>query len=576
MTGADAVMQSSAAMFADGATGPIVGTTKEILADGSFMGGDNGRGGMWQPYIDLNVDHNADYADYSHGARVVRGATVYPTNGEPYQVSAAELYSDPQYAEALGLSGPVQAPQPTRVADAGPAMRMSAKDMPQGGGRASDLIPYAMSDGRGAILPEREVFRPTIDKGGATNPQITAPSAPAPGFYEDPTPGRYDPDLVMRLYNAQQQWGNRMSAGQKALVERIIANEAKQQGGWDYDPSIPQPDFTMVNGIPHVWNGQTGALEPVPGVAPSQPEMPSSVREYEYYVQQEEAAGRQPMPFGEWSIAEERAGNPNQRRPELLGTQGLIAIPDDTVPQGYRVEPAPGSPLFLESQANEEAAANKEQTQEQQTNLVLDEIGIAKDLIQGQSVFSPATGMAGKALSLVDETRAGALKNRLETIKANIGFDKLQAMRDASPTGGALGQVSEFENRLLQAVYGSLEQAQSAEDILYNLTRLEDVYTRIINEGIPENEARELYRQVVTRGYQPETEQQEPAAEPPTSATPPDTPSIMSLPRNERTAFLEEHATRLSPEARARLDTMTREQQRAFWENYYKTWVASQ
>jgi hypothetical protein len=175
---------------------------------------------------------------------------------------------------------------------------------------------------------------------------------------------------------------------------------------------------------------------------------------------------------------------------------------EGTIPQGYRAvrdeqgnlvsyEAVPGGPE--DTSAND--AAKQEQT-ETATSIVLDEIGIAKELIAGESLTSPATGISGKLASKIDSTRAGALKNRLETIKANIGFDKLQRMREASPTGGALGAVSEFENRLLQSVFGSLEQAQSAEDIIYNLERLESIYNRVINEGIPDDEARELYKQV--------------------------------------------------------------------------------
>ena len=175
-----------------------------------------------------------------------------------------------------------------------------------------------------------------------------------------------------------------------------------------------------------------------------------------------------------------------------------------TIPQGFQMmrdpetgafsmQPIPGGP---EDTTQEDALAEEAKTTSKK--LVLDEINIARDLIEDQSLTSPATGILGSAASRIDSTRAGALKNRLTTIKANIGFDKLQAMRDASPTGGALGQVSEFENRLLQAVYGSLEQAQRAEDIVYNLDRLERIYNRIIDEGIPEDEARAMYRDITS------------------------------------------------------------------------------
>jgi hypothetical protein len=73
------------------------------------------------------------------------------------------------------------------------------------------------------------------------------------------------------------------------------------------------------------------------------------------------------------------------------------------------------------------------------------------------------------------------VKALLDGVRANIGFDKLQAMRAASPTGGALGQVSDSENKLLQSTLGSLTQAQSREQFKYTLDRLESQYLDIIH-----------------------------------------------------------------------------------------------
>ena len=91
-----------------------------------------------------------------------------------------------------------------------------------------------------------------------------------------------------------------------------------------------------------------------------------------------------------------------------------------------------------------------------------------------------STGFASY-LSAIPGTEAQALKNNLSTIKANIGFDKLQAMRDASPTGGALGQVSERELGFLQSVFGSLDQSQSAEELAYNIQLLQYVYNSVVH-----------------------------------------------------------------------------------------------
>lgn len=68
------------------------------------------------------------------------------------------------------------------------------------------------------------------------------------------------------------------------------------------------------------------------------------------------------------------------------------------------------------------------------------------------------------------------LQRKLEPILAAIGFDKLQNMRANSPTGGALGQVSERELTYLQSTIASLDQAQSVEQFYEALASVEKAY----------------------------------------------------------------------------------------------------
>lgn len=110
---------------------------------------------------------------------------------------------------------------------------------------------------------------------------------------------------------------------------------------------------------------------------------------------------------------------------------------------------------------------------DQQHGVIAQEIDRAIDIIKNQGVL-PAAGI-GSALSSIPATNARNLASTLDTIKGNIGFDKLQAMREASPTGGALGQVSDFENRNLQAVLGSLDQGQSPANVVATLQRLKGI-----------------------------------------------------------------------------------------------------
>lgn len=102
-----------------------------------------------------------------------------------------------------------------------------------------------------------------------------------------------------------------------------------------------------------------------------------------------------------------------------------------------------------------------------QNNIVTQEIDRA---IAGAGTMT--TGIPGMITSQIPGTQGYSLANLLKTIRANVGFDKLQQMRDESPTGGALGQVAVQELEYLQAVLGSLEQKQDSATLVDNLNRL--------------------------------------------------------------------------------------------------------
>ena len=90
--------------------------------------------------------------------------------------------------------------------------------------------------------------------------------------------------------------------------------------------------------------------------------------------------------------------------------------------------------------------------------------------------FTRTTGFFGNIMQAIPGTPAHDTAASINTIEAAIGFDRLQAMRDASPTGGALGQVSEMELRQLNASLGSLRQSSSREQFADNLARVKKHY----------------------------------------------------------------------------------------------------
>jgi len=91
-------------------------------------------------------------------------------------------------------------------------------------------------------------------------------------------------------------------------------------------------------------------------------------------------------------------------------------------------------------------------------------------------VGGSTAGLGGVVMKKLAGSEAVDLEANLETIQANLGFDQLQAMRDASPTGGALGQVSERELIALQSTVASLKQEQSPDQLRANIEKIKKHY----------------------------------------------------------------------------------------------------
>lgn len=178
----------------------------------------------------------------------------------------------------------------------------------------------------------------------------------------------------------------------------------------------------------------------------------------------------------------------------------LVSVNNEaSVPQGFRarrdengriieLEPIKGGPADTSEQDE-----NRRGQKVRQADIVTQEIDRALDVMGagGDKGVLPDTGF-GAVLANVPGTDAQRIANNLKTIKANIGFNQLNQMREASPTGGALGQVSERELAFLQAVAGSLDQSQSSEDLQFNLNRLWNAYQDVIHGPGKGPERREL------------------------------------------------------------------------------------
>jgi len=82
------------------------------------------------------------------------------------------------------------------------------------------------------------------------------------------------------------------------------------------------------------------------------------------------------------------------------------------------------------------------------------------------------------ATSALPGSKARNIVNKLDTIKAKLGFEELAKMRAASPTGGALGQVAVRELDFLQAALANLDPYQETSQLKANLKKIQNSYSR--------------------------------------------------------------------------------------------------
>lgn len=171
-----------------------------------------------------------------------------------------------------------------------------------------------------------------------------------------------------------------------------------------------------------------------------------------------------------------------------------------TIPPGYelftdeqgnrRMRPISGGPVAIEQEQAERANAERVGAADRQQGVRDTVVGRDVDRLIGMidqgGIFNlPESGIVGGLLgSLGVNQEAVDFKNTLAGIQATVAFDRLQQMRDASKTGGALGAVSERELDLLISAYGALQQNTSGPVLKSNLQTIKDVMTKIANDPV--------------------------------------------------------------------------------------------
>lgn len=146
-------------------------------------------------------------------------------------------------------------------------------------------------------------------------------------------------------------------------------------------------------------------------------------------------------------------------------------------------EVMPGSPAQRELEQQAETEEAKRQYRATVGGTVVQDANRALHLLEGAGFFGAGTG--ARVGQMFTESDASTINNLVESIKGNIGVDQLQAMRESSPTGGALGNVTERQLQGLQGLLGRLDITGRPEELDANLKRIHNLYMDQVH-GTPE------------------------------------------------------------------------------------------
>lgn len=122
----------------------------------------------------------------------------------------------------------------------------------------------------------------------------------------------------------------------------------------------------------------------------------------------------------------------------------------------------------LEQDIREFQAKEKVLSVKQKTAVVQEHIAKADKMLRENPIMG--AGFMGNIMRFIGGTEASNIESVLTSVKAVLGFDQMQRMKDATSTGATgLGQIAVKEFEALQAAVASLDQKQESEQLRESL-----------------------------------------------------------------------------------------------------------
>lgn len=291
---------------------------------------------------------------------------------------------------------------------------------------------------------------------------------------------RFVPPSIADMYGLPETQMGAITAGQG---DTVVTPDGRTIAGTPKPPTEEQIKGAILQGLPQ--SDQRNAV--LSGVNVEQVIGPDGKP---FYVNRTDAAGQRAYNSGPSTVINNGPNGVPYGEPE----KGLVWVrnPDGTIKLDERGAPKAipyeGGSVYKQQQDDAKAANAKDNSASTKRDIVVQDLDRALTSIGQNPALT--TGVGAQLTGGVGGMPARDVQALLNTVRANVGFEQLQQMRDSSPTGGALGQVTEKEQELLQSVLGSLDTSQSAEQLTANLKRLKNTYLDIIH-GAGKGPARE-------------------------------------------------------------------------------------
>lgn len=172
-----------------------------------------------------------------------------------------------------------------------------------------------------------------------------------------------------------------------------------------------------------------------------------------------------------------------------IGGGGVTINNEGTIPAGYQairdaegrvtsIQPIPGSPAALEMEQALKTRETQGGRKETATDVITNAASEARKLIKSGTM---TTGTIGRIASNLTESDAAELRRQVDVLKSNATIENLTAMRQASPTGGALGSVTEKEGAMLAAAAGAIDPNAGKNQVEKQLENYERTLLRVIH-----------------------------------------------------------------------------------------------